>query len=650
MDPPFKFPASPGTPLFPLSPERVNGTRSPYGEGARDVLTQSPSLPNFDPSSIYPKVAHNRNNSDVQSIVARFDALTVKDQRARDEVAVKRAEMAREMAENDASKAKGERDEMEGEMRRYRHEARSLRKEVEDGRERERKVSKRVEALMDDIQRQKETSTHAQGLYEREIRKARKEAFKSSSAMVKLQEELQATRKSLRIAQSGLDAEKMKASKREQECFTAQYQLVGVQAELSKAEERIRVVEEERDALKTSLKEEEVARIAAEGRIALPVASQDEDDEFTSPAQLPRKISPMEVSEDKENQLPQRAVQLKALQQELQTERQLRASAEERLDFMRMECQFQCCSCRVAELQGSHYSHDSSLNDEIERIRRDIRALQPPINVREDIAMEDEPKIKQEPEDDVPIKEERPETPNVLDQIQEPATEAVAFDPTTGTFERVEPEAEAGEEAEQPAKPDSSPWTPQEQQIQPVQPQDVPLPVSLRASQEPLDPISEANTESSPIHVAPPAAPSTRPAPLTSISGNAHGTPSSTPVKHITTTTTTKVPIHFTPPSAAHPSQPPTPSTIAHFPISSSPSKSAIVEGDAVLGDAVIDREAALEMIRQRRGRARSMAMGHATPRKQMLAGEGGVGGAGAMGPGLAGRRDISAPALRGWR
>ena len=54
-------------------------------------------------------------------------------------------------------------------------------------------------------------------------------------------------------------------------------------------------------------------------------------------------------------------------------------------------------------------------------------------------------------------------------------------------------------------------------------------------------------------------------------------------------------------------------------------------EGEILDG---VDREAALEAIRQRRGRARSFAAGHGTPRKQMM-------------EGVKERRDISAPVAR---
>jgi hypothetical protein len=165
MDPPpVKF-ASPGTPLFPLSPERVNGSRPPYN----GPLSQSPSQPEFgkpslnasmnadpfvfNPSSPKSPFRHSRNNSStsdalVQGMVARFDGLTVRDYKASSELAVKRAEMAREMAELERDKLKREMSAREEDMRKIKEEGRKLKKELEEGRERERKVTKRVDVLM----------------------------------------------------------------------------------------------------------------------------------------------------------------------------------------------------------------------------------------------------------------------------------------------------------------------------------------------------------------------------------------------------------------------------------------------------------------------------------------------------------------------
>lgn len=81
-------------------------------------------------------------------MVARFDGLTVRDYKASSELAVKRAEMAREMAELERDKLKREMSAREEDMRKSKEEGRKLRKDVEDGRERERKAAKRVDVLM----------------------------------------------------------------------------------------------------------------------------------------------------------------------------------------------------------------------------------------------------------------------------------------------------------------------------------------------------------------------------------------------------------------------------------------------------------------------------------------------------------------------
>lgn len=124
MDPVFKIPASPGLPLFPVSPERAN----------RQALSHSPSLPSNlqDPF----KVAQSQENSDVKSKVAQFNTLSKEAvQRRKDnEAAMRRAVLGREEAEN--------------ETRRLKDENRGLRKDLEDGRARETRVAERIESVM----------------------------------------------------------------------------------------------------------------------------------------------------------------------------------------------------------------------------------------------------------------------------------------------------------------------------------------------------------------------------------------------------------------------------------------------------------------------------------------------------------------------
>lgn len=129
--PPLQMPSTPGMPLFPISPERMNASKQ--------ALPQSPSMRAFasHPISSANSSPTRQKSSDVHSMVARFNALDIKDHqelRRRDEAALKRAQMGREQAEE--------------ECMRIREEARHLRRDVEEGRERERRVAKRVESVM----------------------------------------------------------------------------------------------------------------------------------------------------------------------------------------------------------------------------------------------------------------------------------------------------------------------------------------------------------------------------------------------------------------------------------------------------------------------------------------------------------------------
>ena len=130
MDPKFIIPPSPGTPLFAVSPERANRQPLP--------LPQSPSLPSdlVTLRETFAATGHIRTSSDVQGKVAQFNNLSREAaQRRRDnEAALKRAVMGREEAES--------------ETRRLKEENRVLRRDIEEGRGRERKVAERLDGVM----------------------------------------------------------------------------------------------------------------------------------------------------------------------------------------------------------------------------------------------------------------------------------------------------------------------------------------------------------------------------------------------------------------------------------------------------------------------------------------------------------------------
>ncbi|MCJ1226485.1 hypothetical protein MMC12_003137 [Toensbergia leucococca] len=512
MDPIFKFPVSPGTPLFPVSPERAN----------RQPLHHSPSLPS--------DLSHSQNDpfaisqsSDVQGKVAQFNNLSKEAvQRRKDnEAAVRRAVLGREEAES--------------EVKRLREENRRLRKDVDEGRGRERRVGERVEGVMEELQRMTETHLHSQALYEKEVRRARKEAFKSSSALVKAQEELKTTRNRFTLMREEVEVQRRKVGEKEQQTFAAEYQLVGVQQELDQMAQQVKTIQEERDSLKTSLKEEEVARIAAEGHIALPASSI--EDEFSSPKKKkkrsPRRSSlkenydPNDPASDDEEAFP-------SLTMLLWHERGLRRDAYGIADTLLVDCHLKQCPCRLAEARGTEYAYDDRYSAASEYQRRypvDSRELPPEL-----------PHIEYQP---LPLTEHVPRTPT-----------------------------------EQPLSPpslDSSPLI----NFSPIK--------SIYTL--PSAPLSQPSLPQSPtLDLASPT-PTTRPP--------------------TTRTTTTIIPL-----APSTPLQVPPSSLINFTPIPTTP--------------ATMSREAALEQIRLRRGRARSIAI-KGTPR-----GEGGL------------RRDVSAPVTGG--
>ena len=127
MESHIRIPPTPGLPLFPVSPERVN----------RQYLPHSPSLPSelcFTKDD--PFISHSRTSSDVQGKVAQFNSLSKEaaQRRKENEAALKRAVVGREEAESETRKLK--------------EENMALRRELEEGRNREQRVGERMESIM----------------------------------------------------------------------------------------------------------------------------------------------------------------------------------------------------------------------------------------------------------------------------------------------------------------------------------------------------------------------------------------------------------------------------------------------------------------------------------------------------------------------
>ncbi|KAF2861397.1 hypothetical protein K470DRAFT_215263 [Piedraia hortae CBS 480.64] len=301
----------------------------PFGS----ALNTSPSLPEFTAVKL-------QSNSDVQGLVKRFEHLDVRDRdaetRKRHEAELRRARIAREEAESDARKLK--------------EEAEQLRAELGESRERERRVAERLETMMEEHASEKAQLASQVGVYEKEVRKYRKEALKSSSAVIKLQEDIKSMRSKLQIANSGLDVEKEKVQRREEDTFSAQYKLAALQEEVEKLRAYVKIADEEKEALKKNLREEEVARIAAEGKIALP------EEEDVDMQRLSDKENGGTVSK-------KTTTEIKTLKDDLLKEQMLREHLEEMVEFLTLECRFQCCSCRGSQRTTEKAAGETAINN-----------------------------------------------------------------------------------------------------------------------------------------------------------------------------------------------------------------------------------------------------------------------------------------------
>lgn len=495
-------------------------------------------------------------------------------------------------------------------------------------------------------------------VYKKAMQDAKEEVARVKPQVAILKGKNDGLERALTRVESDLKSQVKEAEKYRNECYKLDMKVNTIETQLGEEIQtlkgRLKLVEGERDALKTSLKEEEVLRIAAEGQIPLPAATTDEDDEFGSPIRSPRKQrTPERDEEDKENVAPRKsAIELKLAQQELATEKRLRERAQEQIEFMKMECQFRCCSCRIADSKGSDYVHDNSYDAVIEAIKASVPVLTPPPSAHGDEQMED---VTQEESLDI----ERPITPPMdqsssVDQntgtpdqtfdttviIKRPDSTtpepAVMFSPTTGTFRSV-PSPEKKESFESGATSNNN------SQLGPSAITELTMDALLHNANRPQSRLSiqpeDMKAKSGDIVVHEDVVMESDDEGEENDEDNAASSPSQeaveppvTPYLTRTITTTTTIPLHFSPmtPAVGSGKEPLTPSTVAHAPATAR----TPVLGELTLNKLPFDREAALEAIRQRRGRARSMAAGQDTPRKQMM-------------EGVMERRDISAPVTR---
>ncbi|KOS22126.1 hypothetical protein ESCO_002223 [Escovopsis weberi] len=320
-------------------------TRQGVMEVADSTTPPGPSAPAGGPLQVTSPDRVNRRDSCASTLRSQSRESTVHDkisQYNNMSVSMQSRALERKTADAALERARIGREEAEAETRHLKEETRALRKAIKEGKERERKVGERLEAVM-------------------EIRRFRKETFKAQSSILKLQEELKTSREAAKTLRENLQREKEKTNDREKEAITSRDQLASLQEQLNKTLDLIKVVEQERDAYKAAAKSEEIARIATEGRIPLP-ASDDNDDELASPpkkkarrgsiirrVQDPRmSLTSMEIVSSAAGEL-----EIEELSEQVRWERQRADRAQEMVEFMQAECLMHCCPCSKSKRRTS---------------------------------------------------------------------------------------------------------------------------------------------------------------------------------------------------------------------------------------------------------------------------------------------------------
>lgn len=487
---------------------------------------------------------------------------------------------------------------------------------------------------------------HTQLVWEKEIRRQRKEYFKANSSGVKYAEELKTAKDALRTAEANLAAEKERSRAREQEAFAARYQIVGVQEQLEAALEKVKLVEQERDAFKTLAKNEEVARIAAEGCIPLPPP--EDDDEFASP----KKTTSVGVADVVSSAASEQEIE--ELTRMVEWERQRADRAQEHVEFLMAECELRCCPCAKSHRRRSILSPRRMRPQTVELVDAGDLAI-----LSKKAAPLEEAKGSVSGQQAGPQKAElRPEE-HAPKPKKKSGRRSTIFCPEEGTFRTVsQEEAEAlGQVPEE--EETSTRQEPEEEETadQSTPPAPTPNP-SMYARSPSVDPPNFAllahertslmslldaphnvqrESEAHDLPVIPTmqepedrlrhSAPEEESTTPDNTSPAANAARPHTAASFYTVTTTTTVPI------TDNKRKPSNPAYYRGPPRAPSRADEASFDANNPAMTPTMTREQALAQIRERRGRARSAAQGAATPRRQMVEG--------------IERRDVSAPTGR---
>jgi len=363
----------PGTPLYALSPERINQQRIP----------QSPSLPNK-----LNEIENRResNSSDVQSKVAFLNSLSGQASPSRQSrqsaavanAALERARLGREEAENRLLA-------MAHEIHLARNELATVNEELEDSKIRERAVCERVEALMEEIESEKNTAAGWKNKYSKLYKKGNRDTFKLDQTVLELREDLMEMTKENKMLKVELEHDRAEKEKARQEAFERAYALAGVMEEMATLKEGLKAVEQDRDAM---LLEKRTHFVQEQQRVSFSEAGV--QTEHTEVAAAPRTANmsisqaglPLQTSAptlfqpelsiwtfdsakfmellDKQLDGEELTVedQVAMLQEELSATKRQNAQDEDMISFLQVQCRLGACSCHSAGTQGHGHLHD----------------------------------------------------------------------------------------------------------------------------------------------------------------------------------------------------------------------------------------------------------------------------------------------------
>lgn len=372
MDSPLARMSSPTKVLNPISPERINQQTMPTSPSTPTDIFNSRRKGSRGMSDVQAKVAFLNNLSGRNSPAPGSPGHTTQSPQPQPHLssgstaALQRAILGREEAESSLQKT-------------------TL--QLFEAQARERSTNEKLESLSEDLQAAKERQTNERSVFEKEIRKARKEAFRAGSAVVKFQEDLKEARAEVKAYKDEVQAEREAKDQAKQEAFERAYALASITEELEVLKERLRTAETNNhsntlEARAQDMRKQDIGRLSlAEGDLALlltptprrpkrsaedfnspPVNATNDSSTQCTPPKRPRLSDITPRQEVKDTTEPDSHHEmLEELQDMLEHEKQRRVDAEEMVDFMKMECQFKRCSCRLSEEPHSSCAQSSEL-------------------------------------------------------------------------------------------------------------------------------------------------------------------------------------------------------------------------------------------------------------------------------------------------